>query len=96
MASSVCAGGGAVATVLGIVLVENCLHRWFERRLVLADGGELRQEVRVDAMFGSERRPAREKSYPGHLHYPGRLSTAERAPVSHMCGASSTSARSFS
>ena len=57
------------------------IYRWFERRLVLADGGELRQEVRVDvlSMFGSERRPAREKSYPGHLHYPGRLSTGAGA-----------------
>ena len=56
-----CAGDGAVATVLGVVLVENCLHRWFEHRLVLADDGELRQE-KCGSMFGSESRPAREKS----------------------------------
>ena len=78
MASSVCAGGGAVATVLGVLLVENCLHRWFERRLVLADGGELRQEVRVDVRVGEEAGPG-EELYPGHLHYPGRLSTGAGA-----------------
>jgi hypothetical protein len=31
------------------------------------------------SMFGSERRPAQEKSYPGHLHYPGCLSTGAGA-----------------
>ena len=53
-------------------------HRWFERRLVLADGGELRQEVRVDVRVGEEAGPG-EELYPGHLHYPGRLSTGAGA-----------------
>ena len=54
------------------------IYRWFERRLVLADGGELRQEVRVDVRVGEEAGPG-EESYPGHLHYPGRLSTGAGA-----------------
>ena len=61
MASSVCAGGGAVATVLGAKCLSRIAeHRWFERRLVLADGGELRQEVRVDVRVEEEAGPGEE------------------------------------
>jgi hypothetical protein len=43
-------------------------HRWFERRLVLADGGELSQEVRVDVRVGEEAGPGEE--LPGPLTLP--------------------------
>ena len=44
------------------------IYRWFERRLVLADGGELRQEVRVDVRVGEEAGPGEE--LPGPLTLP--------------------------
>ena len=49
------------------------IYRWFERRLVLADGGELRQEVRVDVRVGEEAGPEEELSgsmiYSPKFHY---------------------------